>query len=148
MTPANVLAVVERRGIVCEAARRNGVPSLVDEIAGEAVRGNWWSHPRSKTIFAATRAARDSADVLVCRLIDGKITFVHRRLWPALVRIADRFDPARLARLHEVHSASGKHTIEQSPFPDWVPADVLSAGRKLSKPDAVAQLQILFSNEA
>ena len=148
MTPASVLAFVERHGIVCEASRRNGIPSLVDEIAGEAVRGNWWSHPRSKTIFAATRAARDSADVLVCRLIDGKITFVHRRLWPALVRIADRLDPARLTRLHEVHSASGKHTIERSPFPDWVPADVLSTGRKLSKTDAVAQLQVLFSNDA
>jgi len=148
VTPASILAFVERHGIVCEASRRNGIPSLVDEIAGEAVRGNWWSHPRSKTIFAATRAARDSADVLVCRLIDGKITFVHRRLWPALVRIADRFDPARLARLQEVHTASGKHTIEQSPFPDWVPAGVLSAARKLSKTDAVAQLQILFPDEA
>jgi hypothetical protein len=142
------LAFVERHGVVCEASRRNGVPSLVDEIAGEAVRGNWWSHPHSKTIFAATRAVRDSADVLVCRLIDGKITFVHRRLWPALVRIADRFDPSRLARLHEVHSASGKHTIEQTPFPDWVPADVLAAGGKLSKTDAVAQLPILITNEA
>ena len=147
MTPASALAFVERHGVVCEASRRSGIPSLVDEIVGEAVRGNWWSHPRSGEIFATTRAVRDSPDVLVCRLVDGKITFVHRRQWPALVRVADQFDPARLARLHEVHSPSGKHVIEQTPFPDWVPADVLAAARKLSKADALAQLQILLIKE-
>ena len=148
MTPAQAVSFVECHGLVCEASRRSGIPSLVDEIAGETVRGNWWSHPRSKAIFAATRAVRDSPEVLVCRLVDGKITFVHRRMWPALVSIADRFDPARLARLHEVHSAKGKHVIEQTPFPDWVPTNVLAAGRKLNEADAVAQLQILFTNEA
>jgi len=148
MTPAQALAFVERHGVVCEASRREGVPSLVDEIAGEAVRGNWWSHPRSGAIFAATRAVRDSPEILVCRLVDGKITFVHQRLWPALVRIAGRFDPAQLARLREVHSATGKHVIEHTPFPDWVPTDVRATEKKLSKADALAQLQILFTNEA
>ena len=148
MTPAEALAFVERHGIVCEASRRGNIPCVVDEIAGETVRGNWWSHPRSRTIFAATRAVRDSPDVLVCRLVDGKVTFVHRRLWPPLVRIADQFDPAQLARLHEVHSATGKHVIEQMPFPDWVPTDVLAAGTMLSKAHAVVQLQILFADEA
>ena len=147
MTPvAKALAFVERHGIVCEASRRGNIQCVVDEIAGETVRGNWWSHPRSREFFAATRAVRASSDVLVCRLVDGKITFVHRRLWPALARMADQFEPARLARLHEVHSASGKHVIEQTPFPDWVPADVLAAEKKLSKADALAQLQILFTN--
>ncbi len=148
MTPASALAFVERHGVVCEASRRGRIPSLVDEIAGEPVRGNWWSHPRSRVIFAATRAVRDSPDVLVCRLVDGKITFVHRLLWPALARIADRFDPARLARLHEVHSANGKHVIEQTPFPRWLPADACAAEKRLSEADALARLQILFTNEA
>jgi hypothetical protein len=148
VTPVQALAFVERHGVVCEASRRNGIPSLVDEIADEAVRGNWWSHPRSRAIFDATRAVRDSAEVLVCRLVDGKITFVHRRLWPALARIADQFEPSQLARLHEVHTTGGKHLIEQTPFPDWVPADVRAAGKKLSKADALAQLQILFTDDA
>ena len=147
MTPAKALALVERHGVVCEASRRSGIRSLVDEIAGEPVRGNWWSHPRSKAIFAATRAVRDAPDVLVCRLVDGKITFVHRRLWPALVRIADRFDPARLARLHEVHTSSGKHAVEQTPFPDWAPTDVLAAAKKLSEPFALTELQSLFAKQ-
>jgi len=147
VTPANALAFVERHGIVCEASRRRAIPSLVDEIAGEAVRGNWWSHPRSRAIFAATRAVRDSADVLVCRLVDGKITFLHRQLWTALVRIAVRFDAKQLARLREVHSASGKHVIEEMPFPDWVAAEVFATARQLSEADALARLQILFAGE-
>jgi hypothetical protein len=147
MTPGQALAFVERHGVVCEASRRGAIPSLVDEIVGESVRGNWWSHPRSREIFATTRAVRDSPDVLVCRVVDSKITFVHRRLWPALVRVADQFDPARLVRLHEVHSASGKHVIEQTPFPDWLPADVLATGGKLSEADALTELQILFAKQ-
>lgn len=143
MTPTAALAFVERHGIVCEAARRGEIPSLVDEIAGEPVRGNWWSHPRSRQIFAATRAVRDSPDVLVCRLVDGKVTFVHRRLWPALVRIASRFDAKRLARLHEVHSASGNHVIEHAPFPDWVPVEVIALASQLEEHNALAQLKVL-----
>ena len=145
MTPANALAFVERHGIVCEASRRGDIPSLVDEIAGEAVRGSWWAHPRSRAIFAATRAVRDSADVAVCRLVDGKITFVHRRLWPALVRIADRFPPACLSRLREVHTATGKHMIEEMPFPDWVPPTVLATAKRLKQAQAIEALGALVA---
>ena len=145
MTPAKALAFVERHGIVCEASRRGDIPSLVDEIAGEAVRGSWWAHPRSRAIFAATRAVRDSPDVLACRLVDGKITFVHRRLWPALVRIADQFDPAGLARLHEVHTETGKHTIEEMPFPDWVPPTVLATANRLKQAQAIEALGALVA---
>lgn len=141
MTAGKALAFVEHQGVACEASRRGTIPCVADEIAGELVRGNWWSHARSRAIFAATRALRDSPDVLVCRLVDGRITFVHRRLWPALVRIADRIDPARLARLREVHSASGRHVIEQTPFPDWVPAEVLVLANRLEEHDALAQLK-------
>jgi len=145
MTPGQALAFVERHGVVCEASRRNGVPSLADEIAGELVRGNWWSHPRSKAIFAATRAVRDSEDVLVCRLVDGKITFLHRRLWPALVRLANRFAPANLSRLREVHTASGKHMIEETPFPDWVPPRVTAAATRLKQAKAIEAFGTLLA---
>jgi hypothetical protein len=147
VTPEQALAFVERHGIVCEASRRGAIRSLVDHIAGGTVRGNWWSHPRSRAIFAATRVVRDSPEVLVCRLVDGKITLVHRRLWPSLVRIADRFEASRLARLREVHSASGRHVIEQTPFPDWLPADVLAGGHVLDVAGASAQLQDLIGRK-
>jgi hypothetical protein len=127
LTPAQALAFVERHGIVCEASRRGATVTLVDAIAGAPVHGNWWSHPQGRLIFRLTRAVRNAPEVLVCRLVEGRITFVHERLWPALVRLAGRVPRERLARLREVHSASGKHTIETTPFPGWVPAAVLAA---------------------
>jgi hypothetical protein len=78
----------------------------------------------------------------VCRLADGKITFVHQRLWPALVRAADRLPNEHVARVREVHSASGKHVLEETPFPDWVPADVIQRAQSLEESEALAALQL------
>jgi hypothetical protein len=85
-----------------------------------------------------TRAVRDSDDVLVCRLIGGKITFVHRRMWPALVRVADRFPSVRLSQLREVHTSAGRHVTKEVPFPDWVPSSVRAAARALPESAALA----------
>lgn len=144
MTPASALAFIRRHGVVCEAVRRGVIPSLADAVAGESLSGNWWSHPKGKAIFALTRAVRDSPQVLVCRLVDEKITFVHERLWPALVRIADRFPPRQLARVSEVHSASGKHVLEETPYPDWVPTTSAAAAKRLSERQALADLAMLL----
>jgi hypothetical protein len=145
LTPAQALAYVERHGIVCEAARPGDIPSLVDAIAGAPVRGNWWSHPKAKIIFQLTRALRDAPEIAVCRLADGKITFVHERLWPALVRAADKLPGERLARVREVHSASGKHVIEETPFPDWLPVDVVTRGKVLKESEALEALRSLLA---
>ena len=145
MTPAQALAFIKRHGIVCESVRRGAIPSLADAVAGESLSGNWWSHPKGKAIFAVTRAVRDSPYVLVCRLVDDKITFVHERLWPALVRMADRFPPKRLARVTEVHSAGGKHVLQETPFPDWLPAASAAAAKRLSEQQALADLAMLLA---
>jgi len=134
------LAFVQQHGIVLEAAR-GPVPSLVEAIVGEPVRGNWWAHPRGREIFQLTRTVRDADAVLVCRLVDGKVTLVHARLWPALARCAHRFQPAQLARLREEHTAAGRHRVHAAPFPDWVPAAVLDQAAGLGEGVAQALLQ-------
>lgn len=140
LTPEQALAFVEHHGVVCESARVRDVPSLADAIAGEAIRGSWWSHRDSKRIFALTRVVRDAPQVLVCKLVAGKITFVHERLWPALVRVADRLPPDALARLREIHSARGQHLLTSTPFPDWVSGAVVAAARRLGNDDALRLL--------
>jgi len=144
LTPADALRFIARHGIVCESARRGKIPALADAIAGEPIRGNWWSHANIRAIFAITRAVREAPDVLVCRLADAKITFVHERLWPAIVRIADRFAPERLARVREVHSANGKHVLEEAPFPDWVPKRIMQAAGNLDESAARSELAMLL----
>jgi hypothetical protein len=139
MTLRRALAFIRKHGVVLEAAH-GPVPSLTELVAGEPVRGSWWSHPKSHEIFAITRAIRDSDDVLVCRLVKGKVTFVHRRLWPALVRAAGRIPADRLSQVREIHTSSGRHVTKEVPFPDWVPSSVRAAARSLSEETALAAL--------
>jgi hypothetical protein len=76
--------------LLSELVRAGGVvpeSTLIEAVAGEPVRGSWWSHPASHAIFRALEDLRDDRDVLLCKLLGGKQTYVHRRLWPALVRV-------------------------------------------------------------
>ena len=139
MTPRQALAFVRKHGVVLESAR-GPAPSLADAIAGAPVRGRWWSHPKAREIFAVTRAIREHEDVLVCRFVHGKITFVHRRLWPALVRLADNLPAPRVSQLREVHTSSGHHVTREIPFPDWVPPAVDADARRLSEDAARTEL--------
>ena len=139
MTPRQAVAFVRKHGVVLEAAA-GPVPSLAEAVAGAPIRGSWWAHPRSHEIFELTRAVRDLDDVLVCRLVDGKITYVHRRLWASVVRAAKRFPRKRLAQVHEVHTASGRHATKEVPFPKWVPGEVSAEASRLSEEEAVLKL--------
>jgi hypothetical protein len=139
VTVREALRLVERAGVMLEAAR-GPVPSLAEAIAGGPIRGSWWSHPRGREIFALTRAVRESPDILVARLVGRHLTYVHRRLWPALVRIAPRLARTRLARVREVHTASGAHRIELQAFPGWVPEEVKRQAASLTEEAALGAL--------
>ena len=135
----SALAFVKREGIVLQAARGR-VPNLVEFVAGAPIRGSWWGHPKGKAIFAAANRIVDSGEVLVCRLVGGKVTFVHRRLWPALVRLAARLPAGGLDQISEEHTASGQHERRVTPFPEWVTADVGREAARLSEADAEGRL--------
>jgi hypothetical protein len=139
MTAAEVLAFVEERGVVLVSAK-GPVPRLTEVIAGEPIKGSWWGHPKGQQIFAILETVADSNDVLVCRLLKGKITLVHRRLWPALVRLADRFLPEQISKIRQEHTASGRHVNKVVPFPTWVPAAVMKQAKSMSEADAIAAL--------
>jgi len=141
MTVSEAIAFIEIHGIVLASAK-GPVANLADVIAGEPIKGSWWAHAEGKQIFAVLQAVADSDQVLVCRLLNGKITFIHRRLWPALVRVADRFPVQHLAQVKEQHTASGRHLTQEKPFPEWVPAAIAKQATKLTEADALATLGI------
>lgn len=130
---------VEQHGVVLEGGR-GPRPNLAEAVAGERVHGSWWGHKKGRAIFQATRTVRDCDEVLVCRLVGGKITYVHRRLWPAIVRLANSLDKKTLAALHEEHTPSGAHRVRTIPFPRWVPPDVRHAAENISEEEARLQL--------
>lgn len=135
----SALAFVKREGIVLQAARGR-VPNLAEFVAGAPVRGSWWGHAKGKEIFRAANHVVDSGEVLVCRLVGGKVTFIHRRLWPALIRLAARLPADGLDQISEEHTASGHHERRVTPFPGWVPADVAQEAARLSEAKAEEQM--------
>jgi hypothetical protein len=135
----DLLATLAEQGMLLESAR-GPLPSVAEMVAGEPIRGSWWSHPQSHAIYDAINRLAGSPDVVRTRLVNGRVTLVHRRVWPALVRVADRFPPDRLSAIREVHTSTGAHRVQQQPFSDWVPDDVLRAGRLLSIDEALAEL--------
>jgi hypothetical protein len=136
-TAEDATAFVRERGVVLVSAK--GVaPSLVEAIVGQPIKGSWWAHPQGKYIYATLGFVTESEEVLVCRLVGGKVTLVHRRLWPALARLADRFSPEQISRVREEHTASGRHVSHAVPFPEWVPQAVMQEARALSEQEALA----------
>ena len=87
------------------------LPSVATFVAGGPVRGSWWGHPASHAIFRAIQelAARD--DVLLVKLIRGKDTFVHERLWPALFAVAASNEPWQLDGLPKSATALYKRML-------------------------------------
>ena len=105
---------------------------------------SWWAHPRAQAIFETLSAIDDDLDVRCFKLVEGKVTFVHRRVWPALVRLAREGVLAadRVASLQQEHMPTGEHRNLVTPFPEWVPEDVAHAADRLTIAQARTQLGI------
>lgn len=132
---------VEKHGVVLASAR-GPVPSLAEAVAGEPIVGSWWAHAKGHAIFDALSAIDDSDDIRCFKLVDGKVTFVHRKAWAALVRLGrDGVIAAeQLAAVEQEHTATGEHRNVTTPFPTWVDAETGSAADSLSTEQARAQL--------
>lgn len=142
VTAEQALAFVRDHGVVLVSAK-GGAPRLTEAIVGAPIEGSWWSHPQGKRIFRVLQEVTDSDEVFVCRLIDGKVTLVHVRVLPALVRLADRIPHERIARVREKHTPSGRHVNEETRYPDWVTPELHAAARALSEDDARRMLPAL-----
>ena len=76
---------IEDYGLLLEADP--DFPSIVGLVTGEKIKGSWWGHRKGHKIFSISRKIRDEADILVIKLISGKVTYVHKRLWTDLISI-------------------------------------------------------------
>jgi len=120
------LAQLEQHGLLL--MQDAAFPSLVSLIAGEPIVGSWWSHPRNRVIYDVLQALMDKS--LVVKLIAGKRTFVHRRLWPAVCAVGesnapwqrDKLRPDALELLARVRACDALRTDIAEP---------LSSGRKV-----------------
>jgi len=139
MTPEQALDFVRERGVVLVSAK-GPVPRLTEVIAGETIKGSWWAHTRSHEIFRILQALGDSPDILTCRLVGGKVTLVHRRLWPAMIRAVRVFPPENVAMTEQIHTETGRHVRHDTPFPEWADAESLRLAESLTEAEALAAL--------
>ena len=68
-------------------------PSVTGLVVGDIGHRSWWAHPQAKQMYALSCALRDHPDVLLVKLISGKLTFIHRPLWPAIIAIGTAREP-------------------------------------------------------
>jgi hypothetical protein len=140
MNAVAALAFVRLHGIVLVSAK-GPAPRLTEAIAGEPIKGSWWGHSKGRQIFAVLQELEDSPDILVCRFIAGSVTLVHRRLWPAIVKLADQFQPDQLARIRQEHTATGRHVNHLTAYPTWVPVQILEEAERLATQEAEVLLK-------
>jgi len=61
--------------------------SAVHVVTGELPRGSWWSHKRANDIYRILQKVERHPDVLLAKLLAGKVTIIHRALWPAVLAV-------------------------------------------------------------
>jgi hypothetical protein len=71
----------------------SSLPSVCSLITGEPLRGSWWSHSLAQVIFQVNERLEDHPDVLITKLVSGKVTFVHRNFWSQIVAIGNAREP-------------------------------------------------------
>ena len=139
---------IREHGVVLQSAR-GPVPNVAQFIAGEPIRGSWWGHSAGKEIYAILNVLEESPDIVATRLIDDKVTLLHARVWPSVVRVSAFLAADRLAAIHSEHTASGAHRSFEVDFPHWVPVEVLRAAERMDIEEAYAILpQCLRTNDA
>lgn len=113
-----VREALEAYGVLLESDVK--LPSVTGLIAGEPIRGSWWGHPMSHTIFGVSVKLSEDPDVIVSKLVSGKVTWVHRRLWSALIAISSAREPWQKGLTEEARtllsmvSKQGELTADQA----------------------------------
>jgi hypothetical protein len=140
------MAWIRDQGVVLQSAR-GPVPNVAQFIAGEPIRGSWWGHPAGKEIYAVLNALDESDDIVSTRLVNDRVTLLHARVWPSIVRVSSMLGAQRLAAIHREHTASGAHRSFEVDFPHWVPPEIQRAAELLEVDDAFANLPVCLRVE-
>jgi hypothetical protein len=89
------------------------LPSFTALVDGEPIAGSWWSHPLAHPIYDLLQTFTARSGDLHIKLIDGKVTHIHRRLWPAFLVRVRHLDPARVQRLSPTAQALHERLHDQ-----------------------------------
>jgi hypothetical protein len=71
-----------------------------------------------------------------CKNVDARKTNFAAAVW---------FDADQLAMIEEVHTPSGRHEVNVTTFPEWVPEEVAKAAAKLTDEEATSLLPVALT---
>ena len=97
------LAELNRRGLLM--VHDKTFPSLTGFTIGEPIRGSWWAHPLSNDVYMISQQLQHCGEVALTKLVSGKETYLHRRLWPHLLAIGLAHEAWQLDGLAETAAA-------------------------------------------
>ena len=98
-----VVREFRRIGVLLESDPR--LPSVTAIVVGQPLRGSWWGHPSGRKIWRVLNRFCRRRDVLTTKLVSGKVTFVHRRLWPQFLALSTSREEWQTASLSTEASA-------------------------------------------
>ncbi|MFD2640809.1 hypothetical protein [Pseudomonas japonica] len=130
---------VFREKVVMESARTK-LPSVVDFITGGNFKGGWWALPNSSAIYNTLTKLRDSPQILVCKLVRGKVTYVSHDILPYLICLSAELPADALARITEVHSGNGRHTLNTESLSSWASQVTMEHARSISRESAIDEI--------
>lgn len=133
-----VLQTLGKLGFLVESDPK--LTSVCSLIAAEPMHGSWWSHPLAPVIFQVNELLEDHNDVLITKLVSGKVTFVHRKLWSEVVTIAraredwqmKKLSPPVSSLLAQIDSA-GSLTTAEAVWPRQSKMKLGDAARELER---------------
>jgi hypothetical protein len=130
-----VLPELKRHGVLLQTDAR--LPNVCALVAGAPVRGSWWAHPKSHDIFKVNSALADHPDVLVVKLISGKLTYVERAFWPCVVAIGKAREAWQVKSLTQ-----GAHELLKE-----VDREPVATDRRLAKAASELEKSLLVYSE-
>lgn len=97
-----VREALDRHGIL--PAHDATIPSVSNLVAGRPIRGSWWGDPAGRQIYLVLNTIGD--DVAWPKLLGGKVTLVHRRLWASLAAVGEQEASWQYESLGDVERAA------------------------------------------
>jgi len=144
---AEVEHALERYGLLLQHDRE--LPSVTSIVAGEPIAGSWWGHPLGHAIYDLLGAFEDTTGKLEGKILDGKVTYVQARLWPAFFAVVQHDPGARLARLGSAAGALFAHVEQHGPVrADALPAGLSAPSRELTKTVRALEARLLLHTDS
>jgi hypothetical protein len=119
-TLARIEKEFARLGLLLQHDRE--LPSFTTLVAGKPIAGSWWGHRRGRAIYRLLEEFSGRSGRLSAKIVNGKITYVHPRLWSAFLELALHGQRTRARSL----SPLGKLLHEKVQSDEMVRVDALA----------------------